>query len=74
MINDKAVAAEISQLMMDMSRQLNASLIEVQERCSEAEFIAYRQVVGQLMGDMYVDVMRPIYAVHPELTPEGLLD
>ncbi len=39
MINDKTVAAEISQLMLDMSRQLNESLIQVQERSSEGSLL-----------------------------------
>ena len=72
MFKDKEVASEISKLMLALSAQLNGSLIRVQEQCPVSEFEAYRAVVGRLMGEMFFEVMQPIYSQHPELEPPGL--
>ena len=72
MFKDKEVASEISKLMLALSAQLNGSLIRVQERCPASEFEAYRAVVGRLMGEMFLEVMQPIYLQHPELEPPEL--
>jgi hypothetical protein len=58
--------------MLDIGKKLNASLIQVQENCSSAEFERYREVVGQIMGEMLIEIMNPIYSRHPELRPNEL--
>jgi hypothetical protein len=67
LFEDKAVARTISDLMLDMGRKLNTSLAQVQENCSAPEFERYRKIVGQVMGEMLVEVMSRIYSKHPEL-------
>lgn len=72
MFEDKAIADEISGLMLDIGGKLNASLAQVQNKCTAAEFERYRGAVAQVMGDMLVEVMNPIYLRHPELKPGKL--
>lgn len=72
MFEDKNIARDVSGLMLEIGRKLDASLIEVQKRCSVAEFECYRGVVGQLMGEILLEVMNPIYSRHPELKPPEL--
>jgi hypothetical protein len=72
MIKDKEVAAQLSQLMLEFGAKLNDSVALTKNRCSEAEFKAYRTVVGRIMGEMLLEVMNPIYTEHPELKPKEL--
>lgn len=72
MIERKEVAKEISDLMLEMGRKLDASVALVQERCGAREFDAYRRAVGRIMGEMLLQVMNPLYQRHPELKPEKL--
>ena len=72
MFEDKTVAGAVSGMILDMGKRLNASLIQVQENCSTVEFERYRKVVAQLMSEMLIEVMNPIYSRHPELKPDEL--
>ena len=72
MIQNKETAKEISDLMLELGAKLNASVVLVRDTCEASEFNAYREAVGQLMGTMLIDVMNPLYSVHPELKPEEL--
>ena len=58
--------------MRKCSRALDESIRLVMDTCPEAEFKAYRKVVWQIMGAMYVNVMRPIHRRFPDLEPEAL--
>jgi hypothetical protein len=73
MISDTEVAKNISFLMLEIGARLNASVAEIQERCPNDEFTAYRRAVGSVMGEMFVEIMKPLYATHPEITPPELL-
>ena len=73
MIRDKEVASRVSNLMLEFSEKLNDSVALSKERCSDAEFKAYRAVVGRLMGEMLLGVMNPLYQEHPDLKPKELL-
>ena len=72
MFANAEVAARVSALMVEFGMRLDASLLEVRETCPDAEFLAYRDPVSQMMFDMLVRVMNPIYAVHPHLKPPEL--
>ena len=69
---NKEIAAEISDLMLECSKKLDASIDRVMSTCSEDESKRYRHAVGELMGIMLLDVMNPIYRAHPELKPSQL--
>lgn len=72
MFENKAVACEIKDLMLEIGGKLDASLAVVQERCSGDEFCHYREFVGRLMGELLLEVMNPIYSSHPDLKPPEL--
>ena len=36
------------------------------------EFARIRAMIGQTMGTIWADALRPIFAEHPGLKPEGL--
>jgi len=69
---DVDTAQSVSDLMLEISAKLDTSLQLVQRTCPEAEFEAYRNTVGSLMGTMLLEVMNPLYEEHPELKPPGL--
>ncbi len=68
----REVAAEILALMREYSGKLDRSVQFVKDTCSTEEFIDYRRAVGATMGEMYVEIMRPIFHEHPDLEPEEL--
>jgi hypothetical protein len=72
MIHDKKIARQISDVMIKCTEQLDLSVALVQERCGEEELHIYRRAVGKALGDIYLEIMIPIYQAHPELTPPGL--
>ena len=72
MFENKAVAREVNDLMIDIGRKLDASLVVVQDRCSVDEFCRYREFVGRVMGELLLEVMNPIYSSHPDLKPPEL--
>ncbi len=72
MIEQKDVAKEVSNLMLEVGARLDASTALVKERCSAVEFEAYRRAVGKIMGEMLLEVMNPLYQKHPDLKPKEL--
>ena len=72
MISDPAIASKISNMMLEIGAGLDASVTLVQEGCPESEFQAYRFVAAQLMSTILLDVMNPIYKIHPVLKPKEL--
>jgi hypothetical protein len=72
MITDKTLAAQLNNQLLEMSRQLNFSIAEVQQKCSDEEFNAYRRGAATVMADLYVEILRPLYKTHPDLKPAEL--
>jgi hypothetical protein len=72
MITNKKTAKKVEQTMRTCSAALDESVRLVMDTCSEGEFKAYRKVIGQIMGSIYLDVMRPIHRRFPDLEPEEL--
>lgn len=72
MIEQRDVAKEVSELMLDVGAKLDASVARIKERCSATEFEAYRKAVGKIMGEMLLEVMNPLYQKHPDLKPKEL--
>ena len=68
----KEIAQEMLSMLEAQSKELNNSLIRVQENCSKDEFEAYREEIGKIMGAMYLDIMKPIHRKYPELEPVEL--
>lgn len=71
MINDDEVARQLSETALEVGRLLNDVLFAAQEKCPEAELLALRRAVGQVLGELLLSVLNPLYRAHPELRPEG---
>jgi hypothetical protein len=72
MLSNKDTAAEVEKMMRQCSESLNESIRRVMDTCPDDEFKAYRRVIGQIMGSIYLDVMQPIHRQYPDLEPEEL--
>ena len=68
---EKAVARQISELMLEYYAKLDASVQLVRDRCSKEEFKKYREAIGLIMGYMTTEVMMPLYKKNPDLEPPG---
>ena len=66
---DRATAAKVESVMRTISAQINETIRLVMDECEQDEFESYRKVAGQLMGEIFCDVLSPIYEAHPDLTP-----
>ena len=69
---DKAVARQLSKLMLEYAAKLDESVSLVLTNCSQEEVTKYRIAVGKIMGGMLLDIMNPLYAEHPDLRPPQL--
>jgi hypothetical protein len=69
---DEKTAQRIAAVMQQVTGKLDESIRLVQSSSNEAEFLKFREVVGNLMGRIYLDVLQPIYNEHPSLMPEEL--
>lgn len=65
-------ARRVRDLLLECSAKLDASAMLVRQECSDDEFRRHRKVVGELMGMIYLDLLRQIFIEHPELEPESL--
>ncbi|GKX60243.1 hypothetical protein [Leminorella grimontii] len=72
MIDNKDVARNISELMLRMGGELNDSLFLVKARCNEDEYLVYKKQVANLMGDMLLNILNPLYKKHPDIKPKEL--
>ena len=72
MLSNKETAREIEKTLSQCGAALDQSVRLVMDTCPEEEFQAYRRIIGQIMGSMYLDVRQPIHRRFPDLEPEGL--
>jgi hypothetical protein len=70
MIADLDTAKRVSELLLQITEQLNESTRMVQIACPEAEFSRYRRAVAAIMAEI-LEVINPLYATHPSLAPPG---
>ena len=70
---DKKLAKRISEIMQDITGQLDISIRLVMDNTDNAQdFQKYRRLVGKLMGEIFAEILQPIYDQYPDLTPAGL--
>mgnify|MGYP005826687785 CR=1 FL=1 len=72
MIKNEEIARQISDLMLECGRRIEASVAMVQEQCDAEDFQRYRRAAGGVLGALYLDVMQPLYGEHPGIKPAGL--
>jgi hypothetical protein len=71
MIDNEDTARQVSDLMVEYTRRLQASMALVRDHGAPEEFHAYREAVSKIMTEMLIEVMNPLYARHPNLMPPG---
>lgn len=68
-IEEISVAEKVSQLMINVTDDLNDSIAMVQSNCSRDEFVKYRLAVASVMGEIFMEVLQPLYLKHHSLKP-----
>jgi len=71
MITNANTAKRISDLMLDISDQLDESIAAVGKTCPTEEFEQYRQAVARILGQIPPGVLNSLYREHPLLKPPG---
>lgn len=74
MISDKEFAAKDLEDTSACFKRLNELLFEAQEVLPKTEFNKLRVGVAKVLGEMHVEVERPIHKEHPDLETEALRD
>jgi len=69
MITNSDTAARISELMLDVFRRVDESVVMVKDTCSPEEAAAYQKAVGRVAGAVVMDVLEPLYMTNPGLKP-----
>lgn len=65
--------AEKTTLAMQMaSCVVDNHLRNLQDTLDKEEFSVYAQKTGKIMGEIYTEVLRPLWAEYPELLPKGM--
>jgi hypothetical protein len=68
----REAAKKIIDLMLRLGAEQNAALAEIRSICAEDEFQSYKQMIGQSMGCMFLDVINPLVERYPYLKPPQL--
>ena len=69
---DKELAEETIRDLLSCSGKLDQSVAVLEGAVDEESYIRYRQLVGQIMGLLYIEVLRELFAQYPELEPESM--
>jgi hypothetical protein len=72
MIENKAVAEEVSKRLLAVNGALDEAVLFVQASCSADELERSKQAIGEVMYKVFEEGLIPIYRNHPDLAPEGL--
>jgi hypothetical protein len=72
MIDNFDCAKEVNELLLRISGLMDASVADVDKRCSPQDAAAYRRAVGKVLVEILLELLNPLYLRHPSLRPEGL--
>lgn len=64
---DRACAREVRDLALSAVKELNRALLAARGRCSAVVYERLRRATGMSIGRIQMEVLEPIYALHPEL-------
>ncbi len=65
------LAVTISQELLACSGKLDRSVTQIQGLVDDEAFETYRYQVGEVMGLIYIEILREIYKQYPDLEPES---
>ncbi len=69
---DKEIAEKTSLAMQMASSLVNSHLQNLQGVLPKEEFNEYAHKTGKVMGEIYVEILRPLWEEHPELLPKQM--
>ena len=69
---NKDAAEKLSILIMQINAKLDQSVAFVRDHDTENKFKEYRQVVGKIMGSLYLDIEEKLWQQYPELRPKQM--
>jgi hypothetical protein len=70
-ISNPSTARQISDIMLEFTKQLEESTELVRTTCSVAEWKAYKKAAATIYGEMFLSLLEPLYKKHPSLKPPG---
>jgi hypothetical protein len=65
-------AKTISELGLRASGDLNSVLIELLKGADAEETARYKQIIGSILGEIYFNILRPVYQLYPDAAPDDL--
>jgi hypothetical protein len=65
-------AEKVLPLLMEASARVNEAIARVFEEEDAESAHRFRRIGGQVMGEIYLELMRPIHEEFPDLVPEEL--
>jgi hypothetical protein len=65
-------AKAISELALRASGDLNSALIELLKGADSEESTRYKQIIGSILGEIYFNILRPVYQLYPDVAPDDL--
>jgi hypothetical protein len=72
MIQSKTLAEALAKEGESFIKGLNQALLESKTICSPEEYEKFKRAVGIVVGNLEIELMWPLYKLHPELEPESL--
>jgi hypothetical protein len=66
---DKKEAEELSILLMQVSGKLDQSVRFVMDKDTQENFESYRSNAGKVMGELFLEMLQPLWDRYPELRP-----
>lgn len=72
MIDNIEYATKVQETALSVSSELNHSLLQMQEILTDDEFDQYRLAVAKVLGEIFMEILRPIHIAHPELIPDAM--
>jgi hypothetical protein len=73
-VKDKIFAKEVVELLLEYSGRLDESVARAKRACPEAEFLAYREAIGDVMGETWDRLLMPSSRFIPSSSPRTCSD
>jgi len=67
----KDLAKRVTEELLSCSGELDKSVSAIQHEVDENFFHSYRRTIGEIMGHLYIDILREIYTEFPDLEPKS---
>lgn len=66
----KDEAAAVSRRLLNISVKIDQSISDAMNVCSPERFNEYRRLAGQILGNIYLYMLKPLLNEYPDLQPE----